>query len=156
MSYLFTGVSGLLLAVFLQFATAEKTDPERVSVGLCQVVAAPATYNEKAVSVEGILSPGEHSLALYNPTCRPKEGFNVSIQAVLPPAWESTQNGKHLQKFLRGHKEAQVALRGTFESGGGPYGPDAARFRFSISEISSVAEVGKVVGARRRIASSPD
>jgi hypothetical protein len=31
-----------------------------------------------------------------------------------------------------------VKLTGTFESGAGRYGPDAAQFRFTISEISSV------------------
>jgi hypothetical protein len=33
-----------------------------------------------------------------------------------------------------------VKLIGTFESGTGRYGPDAARFRFTISEISSVKQ----------------
>jgi hypothetical protein len=32
-----------------------------------------------ALSVEGILLPGEHSVLLYSPSCKPKESFDVGI-----------------------------------------------------------------------------
>jgi hypothetical protein len=146
MGYHIALARGLPLALILQYAASVQTDRGPVPVGLCQVLTSPARYNEKVLSVEGILSPSEHSLALYNPSCRRKEGFNVSIQAVLPPARESLQNGKRLKKILRRYKDAHVALTGTFESGSGPYGPDVAQFRFSVSEIVSVENAPKVPG----------
>jgi hypothetical protein len=90
------------------------------------------------VTVEGILFPSEHSLALYSPSCKPTEKFDVSIQAVLPTGWESFPNGKQLRKFLKRGKPASVTVTGMFESGADRYGPDVARFRFTITAISSV------------------
>jgi hypothetical protein len=90
------------------------------------------------LSVEGILLPGEHSVLLYSPSCKPKEGFDVGIQAVFPPDWVSSPNGKQLHKLFNHRTNASVKLIGTFESGAGRYGPDVARFRFTITEISSV------------------
>ena len=144
MSLRFTVVWGFPLAAVLQFAPSSQTDREPVPVDLCRVVGLPDRYNEKALSVEGILSPGEHSLTLYSPACKPKDGFDVSIQAVLPPNWESLPNGKHLRKILRSRKDARVTLNGKFQSGNGRYGPDAAQFRFSISQVLSVGNAPKI------------
>ena len=77
-------------------------------------------------------------IMLYSPSCKPKEGFDVGIQALLPPGWVSSPNGKQLHKLFSHKTNASVKLVGTFESGPGRYGPDADKFRFTISEISSV------------------
>ena len=50
--------------------------------------------------MEGILSPGEHSLVFYNASCFPKEGFDTRILAVLSPDYASTSNGKKLSKIF--------------------------------------------------------
>jgi len=50
----------------------------------------------------------------------------------------SSPNGKQLHKLFNHRTNANVKLIGTFESGAGRYGPDVARFRFTITEISSV------------------
>jgi uncharacterized protein (DUF927 family) len=63
---------------------------------------------------------------------------DFTTQAILPPSFESLRDGKKLAKFLRRRKSASVKLIGTFEYSGHRYGPDGARFRFVISEISSV------------------
>jgi hypothetical protein len=131
-------VRSLMLAVVLQATASAQTPQEPVTANLCEVVASPDGYNGKMLSVEGILLPGEHSVLLYSPSCKPKEGFNVGIQAEFPPDWVSLPNGKELRKFLRRGKSASVKLSGTFEGGAGRYGPDGARFRFTITEISSV------------------
>jgi hypothetical protein len=102
------------------------------------VVASPDRYNGKVLSVEGIRLPGEHAVLLYSPSCKPKESVDVGIQAVFPPEWVSSPNGKQLHKQFNHRTNASVKLIGTFESGSGRYGPDAARFRFTIGEISSV------------------
>jgi len=128
----------VLLAMILQATALAQTHQQPVTANICEVVESPDGYNEKVLTVEGILLPSEHSLALYSPSCKPKEGFNVTIQAVLPPAWESLPNGKQLRKLLHHGKSARVTLTGVFENGGYSYGPDAAKFRFVISEISSV------------------
>ena len=118
-----------------------QTKTEAVSVDLCRMIASPNDYKAMTVSVRGVLSPGEHLLALYSPSCEPKAGVNLLIEAVLPPMWESLQRGKDLRKLLQKGKSASVELIGVFESGDSPYGPEAAKFRFMIQEISWVKKV---------------
>jgi hypothetical protein len=132
-------VRSVMLALILPAAASAQTRTESVAANLCEVVASPNGYNGKVLSVEGILLPGEHSVLLYSPSCKPKESFDVGIQAVFPPEWASSPNGKQLHKLFNHRKSASVKLIGTFESGAADrYGPDVARFRFTISEISSV------------------
>jgi len=132
-------ITAVMLAIILRAASAQ-TPQQPVKVNLCDVVASPDRYNGKVLVVEGILLPGEHSVLLYSPSCKPKESFDVGIQAVFPPEWVSSRNGKYLHKLFNHRTNASVKLIGTFESGAGRYGPDAARFRFVISEISSVGK----------------
>ena len=127
----------VMLAIVLWATAPAQTRQQPVTTNLCDVVVSPDVYNGRALTVAGILVPSEHSLGLYSPECKPKYGFDVTIQAVLPAAWESLPNGKQLRKFLKRGKEARVKLTGTFESAAGRYGPDAARFRFAVSEIPS-------------------
>jgi hypothetical protein len=87
-----------------------------------------------------VLLPSESFVLLYSPECKPKEGFDVGIEAVFPPDGVSLPNGKKLDEFLHRRKSASVRLSGTFDSEVGSYGPYAARFRFTISEIASVAK----------------
>ena len=127
----------VLLAIILQAASAQSTQ-QPVTANLCEVVASPDGYNGKILSVEGVLLPGEHSVLLYSPSCKPKESLDVGIQAVFPPDWVSSPNGKRLYKLISHRSNASVKLIGMFESGTGRYGPDAAKFRFTITEIPSV------------------
>lgn len=129
-------LAGLLSTVLAKGQTLQ--EPQRVD--FCQVVAAPENYNQKPLLIDAILSPGEHSLLLYGATCVPREDYNVTTQAILPDSWNSTEAGKKLSKILRHHHNAKVELVGTFESVGGPFGPDVARFRFSISQVKSAGE----------------
>ena len=131
-------ISVVVLAIMLQATASAQTHQQPVTANLCAVIASPDSYNGKVLSVEGILLPGEHSMLLYNPSCKPKQSFDVGIQAVFPPEWASSPNGKQLHKLFNHRSNANVKLTGTFESGTGRYGPDAARFRFTIREISSV------------------
>jgi hypothetical protein len=127
-----------MLAMMLTVAASAQTPQQPVTANLCEVVASADGYNGKTLSVEGILLPGEHSVLLYSPSCKPKESFDVGIQAVFPPDWVSSPNGKQLHQLFDHRSNASVKLIGTFESGAGRYGPDVARFRFTITEISSV------------------
>lgn len=128
----------VMLAIILQTAVSVHAQQEPKVINLCDVVASPDRYNGKVLSVEGILLPGEHSVLLYSPSCKPKESLDVGIQAVFPPDWVSSPIGKALHKLFNHRKSASVKLIGKFESGGGRYGPDVARFRFTITEISAV------------------
>ena len=134
-------MAAVVLAVVLCAAASPQTRNEKPVTNLCDVVASPDEYNQKTLTVEGVLFPSEHSLALYSPSCKPREGFDVTIQAVLPSGWESLSNGKQLRKLLKNGKETQVRVSGTFQSGAGRYGPDISRFRFVVSSISSVQRV---------------
>lgn len=118
-------------------AAAPQTNDQAVVTNLCNVVASPNDYSNSVITVEGILFPGDHSLALYSPSCKPREGFDVTMQAVLPSGWKSLPDGRQLRKFLKSGKKAHVKVTGKFETAG-RYGPDAARFRFVVSGISSV------------------
>jgi hypothetical protein len=148
MSCRFAVVRVLLLIASLQFAVSAQTGRPPV-VGFCQVVTSPAKYDKQVLSMEGILSPGEHSLVFYNASCTPKEGSDNRILAVLPPDYQSGPNGKKLSKILRSRKDARVTLSGKFESTGGPYGPDVAPFRFSVSEIMSVEKSAKAAASNK-------
>jgi hypothetical protein len=130
-------IGAVLLATILPAASAQSPQ-QTVTVNLCEVVASPNRYNGKVLSVEGILLPGEHSVLLYSPSCKPKGNFDVGIEAVFSPQWASSPNGKQLHKLFGKRTNASVKLVGTFESGTGRYGPDVAKFRFTIKEISSV------------------
>jgi hypothetical protein len=127
-----------MLAVISQAVASAQTRPEPVAADLCAVFTSPAVYNQKVLSVECVLFPSVHSLFLLSPSCRPKEDLDLTTEAILPPSWESLANGKQLRKFLRRGKSASVKLLGTFEGDAHRYGPDGARFRFVIREISSV------------------
>jgi len=127
-----------MLAIMLTVAASAQTPQQPLRANLCEVVASPDGYNGKMLLVEGILLPGKHSVLLHSPSCKPKEGFDVGIQAVFPSDWASSPNGKQLHKLFNHRRNANVKLIGTFESGAGRYGPDVARFRFTITEISSV------------------
>jgi len=142
MSCRFAVAPALLLIASLQFAVSTQTDRPAV-VGFCQVVTSPAKYDKQILSIEGILSPSEHSLVFYNASCFPEEGSDNRILPVLPPNWDSSANGKKLSKILRSRRDARVTLSGRFEGSGGPYGPDVAPFRFSVSEIMSVEKSPK-------------
>jgi hypothetical protein len=127
----------VLLATILTAASAQSSQ-QPATANLCEVVASPDKYNGKELSVEGILLPGEHSVLLYDPACKPTESFDVGVQAVFPPGWVSSPNGKQLHKLISHRANASVKVIGTFESGTGRYGPDVAKFRFTIRDISSV------------------
>lgn len=78
------------------------------------------------------------SLFPSSPACNGKESADLTSQAVLPPSWETLPNGKALRRFLQRRRSASVRRTGTFEADLQRYGPDGARFRFTISGISSV------------------
>jgi hypothetical protein len=130
----------LLLALIFMAPQLSSSRQLPVEIDLCKLVAASSEYNGKVLTVEGVLYPGDHSLALYSPSCVPKEGSDVSMQAVLPMAWESWPKSKRLRVLLNKRRPAHVKVTGLFESGADRYGPDVARFRFTISEISSVED----------------
>ena len=140
----FVTVRALFLLASLQFGVSAQTDRSAV-VDFCQVVTSPAKYDKQVVSIEGILSPGEHSTIFYNAFCIPEEGFDTRILPVLPPDWSSSPKGKKLAKIFKNRKDARVTFSGRFEGSGGPYGPDVAPFRFSVSEIMSVEKSPKAV-----------
>jgi hypothetical protein len=127
----------VLLAIISQSALAQ-TPQQPGAANLCEVVASPDSYNGKVLSVEGVLLPGEHSVLLYSPSCKPKVGVDVGIQALFPEEWASSPNGKKLHKLFSHRTNASVRLIGTFDGGTSRYGPDAARFRFTIWTISWV------------------
>jgi hypothetical protein len=138
-------IKAILLAIILQTASAQAPQ-QPATANLCEFVASPDRYNGKVLSVEGILLPGEHSVLLYSALCKPSESLDVSVEAVFPSGWATSPNGKQLHKLFNHRTSASVKLIGTFESGTGRYGPDVARFRFVIKEISSVGRAPEPAG----------
>jgi hypothetical protein len=113
--------------------------PEPQSVNYCEVVTLPKDYDDKVLSVDVVLVPGEHTLSLFGADCL-HLGYDRVTEAQLPNNWTALPNGSALSRILRRHLSAKVKLIGTFDSSRGPYGPDGARFRFSISRIISVSK----------------
>lgn len=132
------GVTATVLAIVIQAAPLAQTQQQPVAVNFCDVIASPDEYNGKVLTVEGVLHPGEHVLTFYSPLCEPKEGFDVTTQAVLPTGWESSPHGKSLRKFLRNRKEARIKVTGTFEIAASHYGLESTRFRLVVSGISTL------------------
>jgi hypothetical protein len=111
------------------------------TVGFCVVVGSPAVYHGRLITTAATLSPGEHSLLLHSVECEPKAGFDVRVQAVLPPKLESLRHGRKLESILNHGRGARVEVVGTFDATTGPFGPDVMPFRFRITDMHSVAEV---------------
>lgn len=134
----------LLAAIFASGGSPKETK----KVNFCDVVASPTEYYGQVLSVEVILWPGEHVLTLFGVSCVPKEGYDVTTQAILPANVESLPNGKKLGRILKRQRPAKVEVVGIFESREQRYGLDATRFRFSISQINSVSEYAARAGVR--------
>jgi hypothetical protein len=124
--------------VFPFFSThaVGETTPEPQKVNYCEVVTLAKDYDGKVLSVDVVLVPGEHTLSLFGADC-PHLGFDRVTEAQLPNNWTTLPNGRALSRILRRHLTAKVKLIGTFDSSRGRYGPDGARFQFSISRIIS-------------------
>jgi len=146
-----------MLATILQAAVSAQVRPEPVAANLCDVFRSPVVYNQKVLSVEGVLFPSPHCVYLLSRSCMPKEDLHVTTEAILPPSWDSSRNGKKLRKFLHRGKSASVKLIGTFEYSGYGSGPCGTRFRFVISEISWVGKAPDVhlIGTEGRRTGEP-
>src|SRR5215813_11126536 len=106
---LMVGLTIIVLSLAFPVWTNGQTGTEPQKVNFCDVVASPANYSGKTLSVEVILSPSEHALYLFGSTCvQPKEGYDHTTQAVLPMGWESLPNGKKLRAILKHHRPAKV------------------------------------------------
>jgi hypothetical protein len=127
----------IALLILLGAKAQAQTGPKEV--GFCDVASSPTAYDGKVLSIEVILQPSFHSLSLYNAACEPKEGFDVTTQAILPNGWESLPTGKKLRGIIKHGRPAKVRIEGTFLSSV-TRGQDGQRFRFSISKINSVSE----------------
>lgn len=137
----------LLYAAMTLLAPLAFSQLSAPSEQVCKVVESPTRFAHKTIAVEGILSPSDHSLGLYGLACFPTEDHNVSIEAILPASWANTETGSKLRSILKRGHNAQVRLIGIFEDTGGPFGPDVARFRFTVSQVVS-AEKGSRLGVR--------
>jgi hypothetical protein len=138
---------GIIVSILLAAISASSESlKETRKVNFCDVVASPTEYYGQVLSVEVILWPGEHVLTLFGAACVPKEGYDVTTQAILPANVESLPNGKKLGKILKRQRPAKVEVVGIFENREQRYGLDATRFRFSISQINSVSEYAARTG----------
>lgn len=128
-----------LIPLLANIADAGETIPEPQIVNYCEVVTLPNDYDGKVLSADVVLVPGEHTLSLFGADCL-RLGYDRVTDAQLPNNWTTLPNGKALKEILRQILSARVKLIGTFDSSKGPYGPDGARFQFSISRILSVSK----------------
>ena len=135
------GVSMHVVVLALLAATCAKgqTSSEAEKANFCDVVASPADYDGKIISIEVILQRSFHSLSLYDTACAQKEGFDVTTQAILPDGWQSLPIGKKLGGIIKHGRPAKIQVVGTFRSSV-IRGQDGQRFRFSIFQINSVSE----------------
>ena len=109
---------------------------------ICSVVDSPSSYDHQKIEVQAILSPSQHSLGIFGAGCLPTASQDVTTEAILPTSWDENEAGRKLRTILRHGRNARVQVVGIFESVNSRYGPDVARFRFTVSEIESVTEAG--------------
>lgn len=133
-------VGAIILTLVLPICSTGQTSLEPKKVNFCDVVALPEEYDEKLLSTEVILQSGFHSLFLYSASCAPKDGFDVTTQAILPDGWESLPIGKKLSKIMKHGRPAKVQVVGIFRSTI-KRGLEGQRFRFMISLINSASRV---------------
>jgi hypothetical protein len=75
----------LAILVSLAATSADaQSHREPRKIDFCEVVASPTNYYGHVLSVEVILWPSEHVLTLFGAECEPKEGYDVTTQAILP------------------------------------------------------------------------
>jgi hypothetical protein len=117
--------------------------PEKVE--FCQVVASPTKYNMKSMSVVVTYWPGVEDApsVLYGSSCRPREGFDVRTEPVLPEYWKTLPNGKALARIIKQHHPATVELVGTFRVREGPFDPNAFPFSFAITRIARIVSIDR-------------
>lgn len=127
----------LTLGVLVGFSPV-KAATEVKEVDFCAVVKSPEQYNKQMISTKGVLLPGEHSVSFYDPACMPSEINKVNAQGVLDASARPKPLVKKLRQLFRKQSAAKVEAEGVFYSNGGPFGPDAASFRFVIRQLRSV------------------
>jgi hypothetical protein len=133
-AYAFAAI--VLLMPSMKAHTQEKIVAK--SANFCDVVSSPGGYSGKLLEIEASILASEHDLFLYQRACESDRNHDVTTEAVLPEQWLQLPNGRKLSAYLRRHRPAKVHLIGTFESSGGPFGPEGCHFRFSVSEITAV------------------
>jgi hypothetical protein len=70
-------VRSVMLAVILQTTASAQTRPAPVAASLCDVFASPAAYDQKLLSIDGVLFPSIHSVFLLSPSCPPKKKMSI-------------------------------------------------------------------------------
>jgi hypothetical protein len=129
----------LAIAVVVGLSQPNAPTPGIVNdVDFCTVVKSPAKYDRQMISTKGVLLPGEHSVSFYDPACVPSEANRVGAQGVLEASATPTGLVKKLRRLFRRQSAAMVEAEGVFYSNGGPFGADAASFRFVIKQLRSV------------------
>ncbi|MGC2657450.1 MAG: hypothetical protein WA324_05705 [Bryobacteraceae bacterium] len=128
-------VAVALIATGVRLSAAGK---EEKRVEFCDILKSPELFNKKSIVTEGVLLPGEHSVAFYNPHCMPSESNKVNTQGVLENSARPEALVRKVQRLFRKQAPAKIEAAGVFYSDGGPFGPDVARFRFVIQRLKSV------------------
>jgi hypothetical protein len=111
-----------------------------IRVPFCTLVSNPIDFDQKKAVTSAIISAGYHSVIAYDLKCMPTEMNNVSTEVEISDSVVPGNLLKKLQRYLKHHKNATVVFEGVFKARGGPYGSDAARFRFTVTELISVRE----------------
>jgi hypothetical protein len=127
------------IACLLGFALVQAQESPK-KVMFCTILSSPERYDKELVETDIVLNPGYHSLVAFDPACAPKDANPTTAEAVLPEALSSTAAGRKLSGILRRQHRANARVLAVFYGSGGPYGPDAARFRLVIERLETVEE----------------
>ena len=131
------------LAVFCVGVSRSQTVPDTrpQSVSYCDLLSDPQKYDKRIVATEAQVQSSEHEVHVYDSRCRSTATDNRSAMIELPEGWNSTKLGKRLSRILRHRRIARVEFEADFYDRGGPFGPEATRFRFVLQRLASVHEV---------------
>src|ERR1043165_7513728 len=92
--------------------------PTASHVQYCRLIADAQGYDGKTVVTAAIVLPGEHSLALCDPLCKPTQEQPLTTEPIFPDSVKATKLGRRLVKILSHRHSAQADLEGTFHSTG--------------------------------------
>jgi hypothetical protein len=132
----------LLALIFMGYLTVAgyvpAQDQKQREVEFCVLVSNPSDFDQKKVLTRAIMSAGYHSVIAYDQKCMPTQKNNVSTEIEIPDSAIPKNLLKKLSKSFKHHKNAEVVFVGVFKGTGGPYGADAARFRFVVEKLIAV------------------
>lgn len=128
----------MILAHITAGSCAKMNSQKQAEVPFCGLLSTPGAFDQKKVLTRAIMSAGYHSVFAHDSKCQSTQGNDLSTEIAISDSVTPKNLQKKLSHYLKHHKNTDVVFEGVFSGKGGPYGADAARFRFVVDKLISV------------------